>query len=144
MTGYTKLFSSIVASSIWDEDKNTKILWVTMLALKGANQIVESTERFLAISSRLTSQECADALAKLESPDPASKSNEWEGRRIKRVEGGWLILNGERYSQMLTLQERRQYNSEKQKEYRARRKMIGREGKMAGARESIQEGLNEQ
>ena len=45
---------------------------------------------------------------------------EFDGRRIKEVDGGWLILNGEKYAALLSNEERRIYNSAKQREYRAR------------------------
>ena len=33
MHSYTKLFSSIITSTIWMEDDKTRILWITLLAM---------------------------------------------------------------------------------------------------------------
>jgi len=33
----------------------------------------------------------------LKSPDPYSRTKQDEGRRIKEVEGGWLVLNHKKY-----------------------------------------------
>ena len=43
MTGYTKLFGSIVDSTIWRESKETKIVWITMLAKANKEGIVEAS-----------------------------------------------------------------------------------------------------
>lgn len=51
-----------------------------------------------------------------------------DGRRIERVdstpdrEGGWLILNGEKYQEAMRALNRRMYQAAKQREYRARNK----------------------
>jgi hypothetical protein len=37
------------------------------------------------------------ALRMLGSPDPGSRSNEWDGRRMIRIDGGYLILNFIKY-----------------------------------------------
>lgn len=97
MAGYTPLFSSIVRSSIWDEDAKTCKVWVTMLALADADGIVEGSLPGLAHECRVTRNECATALRILEAPDPDSRTPDNEGRRIKAVEGGWLVLNHAKY-----------------------------------------------
>lgn len=38
-----------------------------------------------------------DALRMLGSPDPGSRSSDWEGRRMIRIDGGYLILNYIKY-----------------------------------------------
>lgn len=107
--GYTKLFESLVRSSIWDEDDKTRIVWVTMLALKDRRHQVTGTVRWLAREARVDEEACEAALKRFESPDKHSQSREFEGRRVKRVEGGWLILNGEKYRAMMSLEERNEY-----------------------------------
>ena len=142
MTGYTKLFGVIVASSIWDEDDKTRIVWVTLLALKNRHHGVEATEKALALFARVTPEDCRRALDRFEAPDPNSRSDEFEGRRIKKVEGGWLILNGEKYQNMLRHEERKIYNAEKQREYRHRLKKVGGAGAVAGAAQAQDDGFH--
>lgn len=143
MTGYTKLFGILVGSSVWDEDDKTRIVWVTMLALKDRNHVVPVTDKALAVFARVPYEDCLRALEKFQSPDPSSRTPDNEGRRIKRVDGGWLILNSEKYARMLSKEERREYNTAKQAEYRKRKKLVANSGASAGASKAIREGLEE-
>lgn len=109
MDTYVKLFSSIVRSTIWQESKETRLVWITMLAIKDARQIVESSVPGLAVAAGVTLKECEEALKVLMAPDPYSRSQDHEGRRIEAVEGGWKVLNGEKYQQRMSVEERREY-----------------------------------
>lgn len=142
MTGYTKLFGMIVASSIWDEDDKTRLVWITMLALKDRHHVVNATEKALALFARVTDEECHRALEKFLGPDPLSRTPEHGGRRIEAVPGGWRILNGEVYAKMLTKEERREYNTAKQSEYRKRKKEVVHDGTCAGAVAAIADGMS--
>jgi hypothetical protein len=123
VSGYAKLFSSILDSTVWQENKETRLVWVTMLAMKDRRQIVEASVPGLAKRAGVDLKECEDALNRLKSPDPYSRSKENEGRRIKDVDGGWLILNGEKYRDAMSAEVRRAYKAKKQKEYRDRAKI---------------------
>lgn len=118
--GYTKLFSEIVMSTIWREPDHVRLLWITMLALKDQFQTVNASLPSLADAARITLKDCEKAITVLESPDKYSRSSEFEGRRIQPCDGGWLILNGEKYQQKLSKEERREYKTMKQREYRSR------------------------
>jgi hypothetical protein len=95
--GYTKLFSSLIHSTIWREDDKTRILWVTMLAISDFDGRVEASIPGLADAARMEITECEAGLKVLMSPDPYSRSQEYEGRRISEVDGGWIILNHAKY-----------------------------------------------
>lgn len=97
MSGYSKLWSEIVTSSIWAEDDKTRIVWVTMLALKDQHGYVAASLPGLSHAARVDISDCEKALAILEAPDKYSRSTEHEGRRIERVDGGWLVLNHLKY-----------------------------------------------
>jgi hypothetical protein len=99
VAGWTKLFSSIVTSSVWCEDNTTFRVWIALLALSDREGIVEGSLPGLASLCRLSVAETATALEKLSSPDPHSRSSEHEGRRIEKIEGGWKVLNYEKYRQ---------------------------------------------
>ena len=118
MTGYTKLFASIVDSTIWRESKEIKIVWITMLAKANRAGIVEASVPGLADAARVTISECEEALRKLESPDIYSRTKEYEGRRIKTIDGGWLILNHAKYRAKMNADERREYLAEKKRQER--------------------------
>lgn len=118
MSGFTKLFSSIVTSSVWSESNETRIVWVTMMALADRRGIVEAAIPGLANAARVTIPECEDALAKFLQPDSYSRSSANEGRRIEKIEGGWRLLNYEAYRRKLSKEDRADYQRVKQQEYR--------------------------
>jgi|SRR5579863_2450038 len=120
--GYTKLFASIVASTIWREDDKTRLVWITMLAMKNERHMVEASIPGLADLARVTLPECEMALAKLQSSDKYSRNQDHGGKRIEVVNGGWLILNGEFYRRQMSLEDRREYQKLYQRKYRAKKK----------------------
>lgn len=95
--GFTKLDEGIVHSSIWSEAYSTRILWVTMLAMSDNKGFVASSRSGLVRAANITEAEFDVSITILESPDPDSRSAEFAGRRVKKVDGGWLILNYEKY-----------------------------------------------
>ncbi len=122
MAGFTKLFSEIVTSSIWGEDDKTRIVWVTMLALAGPDGIVKAALPGLANAARVSLADCERAIEKFEQPDKYSRSQGFEGRRVQRVEGGYLLLNYAKYRNELDTEKRKEYKAKKQAEYRERDK----------------------
>lgn len=124
MTGYTKLFGSIVASTVWREPHTVRIVWITMLALANKNGIVEASVPGLADLSRVTMDECKEALEALKSPDEYSRTTDHEGRRIKECDGGWVVLNHAKYRAKMGVDERREYLRQKQKENRERKRGV--------------------
>lgn len=122
MTGYTKLFGSIVASTIWREDNATRIVWITMLALANQHGIVEASLPGLADLARVSVDDCRRAISNLEAPDPDSRTKEHEGRRIQAVDGGWLVLNHAKYRAKMRSADRTEYMRVKKQEERARKK----------------------
>ncbi|MBU2073018.1 MAG: hypothetical protein KJ938_01150, partial [Actinobacteria bacterium] len=101
MSGFTKLFGSIVASTVWREDDKTRIVWVTMLAMADRSGVVEASIPGLADMSRVSVEDCQGALARLSSPDSFSRSKAEEGRRILPVDGGWRLVNHGHYREKL-------------------------------------------
>ena len=120
MSGYTKLFNSILASTVWREPNHVRIVWITLLAMADKQGIAEGSVPGLADFARVSIDDCRDALRRLSDPDRDSRSQEHEGRRIVAVDGGWQLLNHAKYREKLSADERRAYLREKQREYRAR------------------------
>lgn len=118
MAGYTKLFSDIVMSTIWREDDKTRLVWITMLATADALGRVNASVPGLADAARVSVDECRKALAKLSAPDPDSRTKENEGRRIREISGGWLILNYMKYRERRDPEKRREQNRVAQHKYR--------------------------
>jgi len=97
MDGYTPLFSSIVTSSVWNEDDATRIVWITLLALADAKGKVEGSVSGLAPVARVAIPACEKALEVLKTPDKYSRTKEYEGRRIVDIDGGWQVLNHKKF-----------------------------------------------
>jgi hypothetical protein len=122
MTGYTKLFGSIVASTIWRENDKTRIVWITMLAMANKHGDVEASIPGLSDLSRVSIADTEAALAALAAPDAYSRTKDYEGRRIEPIDGGWHILNHAKYREKMSKDERREYLAQKKREQRARDK----------------------
>jgi len=59
--------------------------------------IVNASVSGLARLANVSVDACQAAIAKLEAPDPDSRTKDHGGRRIEPVEGGWVVLNHFRY-----------------------------------------------
>lgn len=118
MNGFSKLFGSIVTSTIWREDDKTRIVWVTMLAITDREGIVSASIPGLAAMANVDLKDCESALARLKAPDKYSRTKEHDGRRIEDVDGGWRILNYLKYREKGRSVDRTEYFREKKREQR--------------------------
>ena len=94
---YTKLFSSITESTIWREADHIRLVWITMLAMADRKGRVWASVPGLADRARVSIESCVEALERLQSPDEWSRTEDNEGRRIAKIDGGWILLNHEKY-----------------------------------------------
>ena len=122
MSGFTKLFSTIVHSTIWEEQLHVKVVWITMLALSDRNGRVFASVPGLATASRVTLPQCIEALERLSGPDEWSRTKTEEGRRIEAIDGGWRILNYLKYREKRDDDERRLQTREAVRRYREKGK----------------------
>jgi len=106
---YTKLFSSITESTVWGESYATRIVWVTMLAMADASGKVYGAIPGLARRANVTLQEVEAALNSFLSPDPYSRTQDDDGRRIEVIDGGWRLINHGKYGSIRGTEERREY-----------------------------------
>ena len=120
--GFTKLVADIVTSSIWCEDKDTKILWITILALADKDGVCHASLPGLAKTAQLTIPETVAALKKLESPDLYSRTKTDEGRRLRRIDAGWFVINHGYYRDLARKEDRKEYIAQKVREHRAAEK----------------------
>ena len=120
MAGFTKLFADIVHSTVWREDVHTKIVWITMLAMSDRHGQVMSSLPGLADSAKVTLNQCIHALSILSAPDQYSRTKEYEGRRISDIDGGWLLLNYEKYRARKDDEEQRLRTMDRVRRHRAR------------------------
>jgi len=124
MNTYTKLFSSLLDSTVWQESLPTKVVWITMLAMKDKDGYVGASVPGLARRAGVSLEECEAALDKFLAPDTYSRTKENQGRRIVVADGGWTVLNHFKYRNTLSAEDRREYKRVKQAEYRRRKKGV--------------------
>lgn len=115
---FAPIFTKILDSSLWEEPYTVRLLFVTMLALKDADHVVRYNDYQLHRRANMKLEEVKEGLKILQNPDIRRGGQEFEGRRIKQVEDGWLILNGQEYEEQMRLISRRVYQARKQREYR--------------------------
>ena len=95
--GYTKLDEQLVQSSIMSTDPNTFKIFITLLASCRPDCIAHVSSTFLAAACYMPIEAVDHSLAILEAPDNRSRSAEDDGRRIRRVDGGYFIINYSKY-----------------------------------------------
>jgi len=101
------MWQHMLESSVWlTTSKETRIVWVTMLLMKGADGVVRAMAPGIAHRAVVSLEECRKALKILSEPDTDTLTQEHEGRRIKRVAEGWLVLNHEKYRTSEDLKEK--------------------------------------
>jgi hypothetical protein len=100
---YNKLFTKILDSSIWLASDPQRIVWITLIAAMDRHGIAQfACVENLAARARVSIKDTAKAVKAFESPDPHAPTQEYEGRRIERLDGGWLVLNAQKYKDMVT------------------------------------------
>jgi hypothetical protein len=117
---YTKLFSTIVTSTIWTEDANTCKVWVTMLAIANKHGEVQASIPGLAQICGLALDDVEKAVAKFLSPDKYSRTKDAEGRRIEEIDGGWSLINHAKYRRLASKEEAQEANAERQRRFKSR------------------------
>jgi hypothetical protein len=99
--GYVKILSSILDSSIWAEPDDVVRVWLTLLAMADRDGYVGASVSGIAARTRTVSkQRVAECLELFQSPDDDSRTDDFDGRRIQKVDRGWLILNYKRIRDM--------------------------------------------
>lgn len=121
---YTKLFQSIVTSTIWMEDDRTRIVWVTMLALADRHGEVMGSIPGIARIAGVPVEAAEAAIRKFMSPDPYSRTPEAEGRRIEAIDGGWAIINHAKYRMMASKEDEKSKAAERVRRMRDRNKAL--------------------
>jgi hypothetical protein len=119
--GFTKLDEGILRSSIMAEPAETFKVFIAILASTDPDGIARVSSMFLASACYLPIEVVDKAIASLEAPDPRSRSLADEGRRIRRVDGGFFVINYQKYrergySQSEAAIAKREYRERKAKE----------------------------
>ncbi len=118
---FTKLFSSIITSTVWREDLETKVTWVTLLALADQHGEVQGSVPGLAHLAGVSLEGCSRALERFLAPDAYSRTKDHEGRRIEEIPGGWAILNYAAYRRLASKEEAIEKTRERVRRHRERK-----------------------
>ena len=118
----------VVDSSLWEEPGDVVKVFMTMLATKNSDHVCELDAyriakkcNFVLPDRTIDEIKALDIFKILASPDKRRKGKqEFDGRRIQAVAGGWLILNGEKYRKMVSEEMKKARNRRSQTTYRAK------------------------
>lgn len=116
---FTKLASSIITSTVWGEDSDTKVVWITLLALSDRHGEIQGSAPGLARLAGVSVEACKRALDIFRAPDPDSRTQDREGRRIEDIDGGWALLNYAKYRNMASESDQREKTNERVRRHRA-------------------------
>jgi hypothetical protein len=126
MNTWTPLWSGVVESSLWSEEDNVVKIFLTMLALKDSDHICRFNAFAIGKKANKTEKETLDAIKVLSSPDlKRIEKQPYDGRRIEKVEDGWLILNGEFYRKKVSEEMRKARLRKAQTTFRKKKKLAG-------------------
>ena len=117
---FVKLFSSILASTIWTEPAGTKLVWITMLAMSNAKGEVYAAIPGLAHMAGVSTKEAEIALDTFLAPDRYSRDPNNEGRRITPIDGGWQLLNYIKFREIINEEQIRENKRKYMANYRKR------------------------
>ena len=120
---YVKVFADILQSTVWSEDSDTRIVWLTLLLLAEEDGLVRATAPGIAHLARVPLDRTCAAIERFESPDEFSRTPENEGRRLERVDGGYVILNYARYRALKTRAEQREQTRKRVQAFRERKRL---------------------
>ena len=124
MAGFSKVFSTIWGGSLHGHFEASAVFLV-FLSLADREGTVDMTPQAIAGTTGWPLDFILKGIEELESPDPKSRTEGHEGRRILPLDShrswGWVITNYSLYRDKMRSADRTAYLAEKQREYRARK-----------------------
>lgn len=122
---FGKIFTQIFDSSLADNPQ-TRWVFMDLLVLADQNGVVDMTREAISRRTNVPIKTVRAAIDQLESADPRSRSNDFNGIRIKRLDEhrdwGWVIVNYQKYRSIANAEAYREVNREKVAEIRSRAK----------------------
>lgn len=119
---YAKVFAQIFDSSIAD-DYQLRHFFMDLLVLADLNGVVDMTQSAIAARTRMPLDTVKDLLAKLEAPDPESRTTTAQGARIAKLDEhrswGWFIVNYDKFRKTASEEQRREKTKERTKKWRS-------------------------
>jgi len=123
MFGFAKVFALLWGGSMAGK-ADLQLVFIYLLAHANGAGVVEEHPTRIALLTGLPIERVRDALAVLEAPDPESRTEAREGRRIERTHAhrdwGWSIINHAQYRGLRDEETRRAQNRDAQQRHRER------------------------
>jgi len=116
--GFAKLDGGIVDSTLWMQPHDVLRVWIAMLAKCDSYGIVRASVPAFAHLCMVPIERLEQILKILTSPDSYSRTPDDDGRRLRAIEGGWLITNYVKYRELV--QTKPQSHADRQRKYRER------------------------
>jgi hypothetical protein len=105
---YVPLFDGILESTLWEEKIEVRTLYFTMLLLMDADFVVRLDFEKIARKSKLRQDrrenylEAEKALGVLMAPDALTMAQQKDdGIRVKKVDGGFFVVSGQKYQDLM-------------------------------------------
>lgn len=109
---FVKLFQGILDSSVWGEDSDVRIVWITLLAMADEKGDIHASVPGLARRAVVSVETVERALARFMSPDAYSRTPTDDGRRLVPMQGGWHLVNYEMYRSLRDKAARSEYQKQ--------------------------------
>lgn len=118
---YAKLFRSIYEGTLADHWQ-ALVTFQQMLILATADGHVDMTASAISRTTGIPLEVITAGIAKLEQPEPSSRTDEHEGRRIARLdqhrEWGWFVVNHRKYQTLVSKADKREADRQRQAQRR--------------------------
>jgi hypothetical protein len=119
VSGFAKLDSGIVNSTIWVQPHDVLRVWIWFLSQADGKGNVNTAAPALSLICMVPLERMREILTLLESPDPDSRSPNDDGRRIEKLEGGgWRIINYGKYRESRDHEDRKEYQRNWDRQHR--------------------------
>jgi hypothetical protein len=119
---FAKVFNQIYDSSIV-ENPEMRFTFMDFLVLADCNGVVDMTHEAIARRTNRPIETIRETITGLESPDLRSRSPEFDGARIKRLDEhrdwGWFIVNFDKFRKTASEEQRRERTRERVERFRA-------------------------
>lgn len=106
MSGYTPLFSTVFDGTLHGKWPQTGI-WLALLAMADKNGLIDRSPPAIASDIGVDAETLMACIAEFCSPDPMSRSQEREGRRLELIDAsrpwGWKVINHGKYREKARL-----------------------------------------
>jgi hypothetical protein len=95
-----------------------------MIAMKDQDGYVRGDARTIARMANVSVEMAEDALKRFQEPDPMSRTPDHDGRRIAPFQGGWILLNHDKYTEIGMSEALKAYWRDRKKKLRSE-KLLG-------------------